>query len=94
MAYVATIRDIVRSLGIYPVGALVRLSSDKLAVVVEQNPGTLLAPRVRAFYSARTRSHILIADIDLAASGGKERIVGVESPAQWGFRDLEKLWLP
>ena len=88
------LKAFVRSLGIYPVGALVRLSSDKLAVVVEQNPGTLLAPRVRAFYSARTRSHILIADIDLAASGGKERIVGVESPAQWGFRDLEKLWLP
>jgi putative nucleotidyltransferase with HDIG domain len=88
------LKAFVRSLGIYPIGALVRLSSDRLAVVVEQNPGTLLAPRVRAFYSARTRSHILIADIDLAATGGKERIVGVESPAQWGFRDLEKLWLP
>lgn len=88
------LKAFVRGLGIYPVGALVRLSSDKLAVVVEQNPGTLLAPRVRAFHSARSRTQILVADIDLAAPGGKERIVGVESPAQWGFRDLEKLWLP
>lgn len=84
----------VRSVGIYPVGALVRLSSDRLAVVVEQNPATLLAPRVRVFHSARSRTHLLMTDVDLAATGDRERIVGVESPAKWGFRGLEKLWLP
>lgn len=84
----------VRSIGIYPVGALVRLSSDRLAVVVEQNPATLLAPRVRVFYSARQRKHVLMTDLDLATAGDRERIVGVESPEKWGFRDLEKVWLP
>ncbi|HJS34617.1 MAG TPA: phosphodiesterase, partial [Pseudoxanthomonas sp.] len=84
----------VRSIGIYPIGALVRLSSDRLAVVVEQNPATLLAPRVRVFYSAKSRTHLLRVDVDLATAGERERIVGVESPAKWGFRDLEKLWLP
>lgn len=83
----------VKSLGIYPVGSLVRLASDKLAVVVEQSPGALLTPQVRAFYSARSRIQILIHDIDLAAPGCQDRIVNIESPAQWGFKDLEKLWL-
>ncbi|WP_062356545.1 HD-GYP domain-containing protein [Pseudoxanthomonas mexicana] len=87
-------KSFVRSIGIYPVGALVRLSSERLAVVVEQNPGTLLAPRVRVFYSAKLRKHVLMTDLDLATAGDHERIVGVESPEKWGFRELEKLWLP
>ena len=69
-------------------------TENALAVVVEQNPGTLLAPRVRVFYSAKSRTHLLLADIDLAATDGRERIVGIESPEKWGFRELEKLWLP
>ncbi|CAN4278835.1 HD-GYP domain-containing protein [Pseudoxanthomonas sp. LjRoot125] len=88
------LKAFVRSVGIYPIGALVRLSSDRLAVVVEQNPATLLAPRVRVFYSAKSRTHLLMTDIDLATAGDRERIVSVESPATWGFRELEKLWLP
>jgi len=87
-------KSFVRSIGIYPIGALVRLSSDRLAVVVEQNPATLLAPRVRVFYSVKQRKHVLMTDLDLATAGDRERIVGVESPEKWGFRDLEKVWLP
>jgi putative nucleotidyltransferase with HDIG domain len=83
----------IKSLGIYPVGSLVRLASDKLAVVLEQTPGALLTPQVRAFYSARSRIQILIHDIDLSAPGCQDRIVNIESPAQWGFKELEKLWL-
>jgi putative nucleotidyltransferase with HDIG domain len=88
------LKAFVRSVGIYPIGALVRLSSDRLAVVVEQNPATLLAPRVRVFYSAKSRTHLLMTDVDLATAGDRERILSVESPATWGFRELEKLWLP
>ena len=90
----ALMKSFVRSLGIYPIGALVRLASDRLAVVVEQNPATLLAPRVRVFYSIKQRKHLLMTDLDLATAGDRERIVGVESPEKWGFRDLEKVWLP
>ncbi|WP_017170042.1 HD domain-containing phosphohydrolase, partial [Xanthomonas phaseoli] len=84
----------VRRLGIYPVGSLVRLESQKLAVVIEQTPDALLKPKVRVFYSAKLRSHVLVQDIDLSRPDCHDRIAQMESPADWGFRDLEKLWLP
>ena len=49
--------------------------------------------RARSFITA-VRDHLLQVDIDLAASDGRERILGIESPEKWGFRELEKLWLP
>lgn len=84
----------VKSLGIYPLGALVRLQSDHLAVVLEQNETALLTPRVRLFYNARHRSPVLIRDLDLATPGCQDRITGIESPEAWGFKELEKLWMP
>ncbi|KAB7769836.1 HD-GYP domain-containing protein [Xanthomonas maliensis] len=84
----------VRRLGIYPVGSLVRLESQKLAVVIEQTPDALLRPKVRVFYSAKLRSHVLRQDIDLSRADCQDRIVQMETPADWGFRDIEKLWLP
>ena len=86
-------KALVRSLGIYPIGSLVRLSSERLAVVIEQGAHTLAQPKVRVFYSIKSRSHVLNHDIDLAASGCTERITDVESPSKWGFRRLENLWL-
>lgn len=84
----------VRSLGIYPVGALVRLESEKLAVVTEQHPESLLKPTVKAFYSVRHHRQIHQHSIDLAATDCQDRIAGVESPTAWGFKDLDKLWMP
>ncbi|MCF5988659.1 phosphodiesterase, partial [Xanthomonas perforans] len=46
------------------------------------------------FYSAKLRSHVLVQDIDLSRPDCHDRIAQMESPAEWGFRDLEKLWLP
>lgn len=90
----AVLKAFIASVGIYPIGTLVRLSSDRLAVVLEQRAGALSAPLVRVFFSARSRTQILQRDLDLSAPGCDERIVGVESPQQWGFRELEKLWAP
>lgn len=83
----------VKCLGIYPLGTLVRLQSERLAVVVGQAAGkTLTSPTVRAFFSIRAGTCIVPSVIDLAAPGCQERIVSTESAAQWGLLDVDRYW--
>ena len=82
----------VKSVGIYPVGSLVRLESGRLAVVVEQSDASLLTPVVKVFFSSRAKTPIPQEVLDLAKLVGRERIVARESAEEWGFRNLEELW--
>jgi putative nucleotidyltransferase with HDIG domain len=79
----------VRSVGIYPVGALVRLASGRLAVVVEQNP-VLTTPRVKVMFSTRSQLHIAPEEVDLSRSN--DRIVAREDARAWGLTHLDELW--
>ncbi|PZP27170.1 MAG: hypothetical protein DI603_22510 [Roseateles depolymerans] len=83
----------VKSVGIYPVGSLVRLSSQRLAVVIEPGAESLLTPKVRVFFSLRSKEQIPVQTIDLAAPGVKDSIAGPEDAAKWGFRGLDELWM-
>ncbi len=82
----------VKSIGIYPTGSLVRLSSDRLAVVVEQSPASLLAPTVKAFFSAKSQTYLIPEIIELSRPGATERITSREEAAKWGIRDIDRLW--
>jgi putative nucleotidyltransferase with HDIG domain len=82
----------VKSLGIYPIGSLVRLSSGRLGVVVSQSPKSLLTPRVKVFYSTRAAARVQPELVDLSASGCREKIAGREDPDRWNFADLDELW--
>lgn len=82
----------VKTVGIYPTGSLVRLESGRLAVVVEQNESSLLLPKVKVFFSAKTKMPIIQEVFDLAKLQGKEKIIGRESPDDWGFKNLDLLW--
>lgn len=82
----------VKTVGIYPTGSLVRLESGRLAVVVEQHETSLLSPRVKVFYSAKTKMPIIQETLDLADLVGKDKIIGRESPEDWGFKNLDMLW--
>jgi HD-GYP domain-containing protein (c-di-GMP phosphodiesterase class II) len=88
----ALFQAFVKTVGIYPVGTLVRLQSGRLAVVVELGQGSLLTPRVKAFFSTKSMLPITPELIDLGASTCQDRLVGVESPENWSFRQLDRLW--
>lgn len=83
----------VKSVGIYPIGSLVRLTSQRLAVVIEPAIDSLLKPKVKVFFSIRSNAPIPIQIIDLSAKNCKESIEGPEEPADWDFKSLENLWL-
>lgn len=82
----------VKTVGIYPTGSLVRLESGRLGVVIEQHPTSLLTPKVKIFFSVTTKSPIIQETIDLSLLVGKDKIICRESPDDWGFKNLDRLW--
>jgi HD-GYP domain-containing protein (c-di-GMP phosphodiesterase class II) len=82
----------VKSVGIYPVGSLVRLQSGRLGVVIEQTGASLLVPRVKVFFSVKSQVRLPPEIVDLSRAGASDRIIGQEDPAKWGFADLNQLW--
>lgn len=85
-------QNFVKTVGIYPVGALVRLESGRLGVVMEQSETSLLTPRVKVFMSARTRKTFAPQIIDLASSEDRDAIIKIELPADWGLDSVDHLW--
>lgn len=81
-----------KTLGIYPVGSLVRLKSGHMGVVMEQSKGALTLPVVKAFYVIASKERVPPVTIDLSARGCTDRIIGRENPQQWKFDDLNALW--
>lgn len=82
----------VKSIGIYPIGSLVRLTSGRIGVVVDQTGKSLVNPNVKVFFSTKSNLRIMPELIDLSRPGCTEKIVGREDPAKWNFPDLNELW--
>lgn len=88
----SVLQTFIKTIGIYPVGSLVRMSSGRLAVVVEQNPKKLTAPKIKVFFSTKSGMPLQPMLIDLSESHVQDKIVAREPPENWSFGYLSDLW--
>ena len=80
----------VRSIGIYPVGSLVKLDSGRLGVIIEQSEKSLLLPVVKVFFSTKAQTYIKPELIDLSKPGAMDRIASREDAAKWGLQHINR----
>ena len=81
----------VRSIGIWPVGTLVRLRSNRLGIVVGENKADPTRPRVSAFYSIQARELIEPETMTVANSFKGDQIIQREDPSHWNLGDWDQL---
>jgi len=81
----------VRSLGLYPVGSLVVLSTGEVGVVCEPNPGETRRPKVGVVITRYKKRRLVPLVVDLADPNADERkIMKVLDPAKYKI-DVEKI---
>ena len=77
----------VRTMGAFPTGSLVRLTSNRLAVVLDESEENLLKPAVVVFHCALTGTSVTPHRIASAS----DPIIGIELPERYGFKQWEKM---
>ncbi len=80
------LREFVDSLGILPVGTLVKLDRNELAMVIGESPSDYAAPIVRSFHSLDKDGPIAPQDIDTGRKRSR-KVLTVEDPEECGFSD-------
>ncbi len=73
------VEQFIKSLGVYPVGSFVRLSSGNHAVVVDHNPTSPLKPSVRVAYD-KNMDRVPLTLVNLADQGVQFTITDVINP--------------
>ena len=76
----------IRSMGIYPVGSLVKLKSQRLAVVIEASESDQRLPLVKVIYSTSSQRYLPVEIIDLSKPTTQDEILQAVDPARFGIR--------
>jgi putative nucleotidyltransferase with HDIG domain len=85
------VNKFINFIGIYPVGTLVKLESNRTAVVIESNH---LRPIIRIVYENISRKKLMSRPIDLSQGTGlNDRIIGYEDPARIGLDMMQVMEL-
>ena len=69
------VKQFVQCIGIFPVGSLVKLDNEKIAMVLKQHDVHATKPLVKVFYSIRSSHYLEPKELDLAASSNRVKIV-------------------
>ncbi|WP_299107929.1 HD-GYP domain-containing protein [uncultured Bradyrhizobium sp.] len=72
-----------RCISIYPIGLLVRLRSNRLAVILTENVTRPTEAMARAFYLPRELQFIEPADVRLSSGLKGDAVVEIEDPERW-----------
>jgi len=80
------LQQFIKCMGIYPVGTLVKLTNERIGMVMEQNNDAPLKPVVRIFYSTRGNHYLEPKDLDLHS----ETTVRIEKPVVASDYKLDK----
>jgi putative nucleotidyltransferase with HDIG domain len=75
----------IKCMGVYPVGTLVQLSNQRLAIVMQRNEQQPLKPVVKVIYHATQRHYLDVQWLDLAKSGVQESIESTVDPKEFGI---------
>lgn len=75
----------IQSVGLYPVGKLVRLASGFLAIVIGSAKQDLKKPVVLLIYDTKKDRPITPRKLDLSTVGSLHQITGLEPVAKWQF---------
>lgn len=86
------LHEFVRTIGIYPVGSLVRLASGRVALVVEASEISLMKPKVHVFWSLHAQREVTPEELDLGDSFCTDSITGAEESGLWENVDLNRVW--
>lgn len=73
----------IKAIGFYPAGSLVKLRSQRLAMVIAVNAGKPYQPLVKVFYHGRFRQSLPVQDLDLAAPDCDDDIEAAVRPEQF-----------
>ncbi|PLK26651.1 DUF3391 domain-containing protein [Novosphingobium sp. TH158] len=84
-------KHFVDMLGIYPIGSVVRLRSERLAMVVDQDPADYARPRLRTFWSIPQARLIRSEYLELGACYGSDEIVASVDPEDFDIADFAAL---
>ena len=87
-------QSFIKSIGIYPIGSLVRLTSGRLGVVTEQSEKSLLTPNVKVFFSTKSNTYIKPEVLHLSLPGTTEKVVSREEAATWQLKNIDQYWVP
>lgn len=73
----------IKTVGIYPVGSLVKLDSGRLAIVLEPGEKDLKAPIVKIFYNSKTHDYLPVQILDLSKPSVQDFVVSAADPIEF-----------
>ena len=77
------VTQFIRAIGVFPVGTLVRLKSQRLGIVIQAGQQDPLCPVVKVFYHSKFRQQLPVTDVDLAAARVDDEIEAAVKPEQF-----------